>query len=168
MGLISILNKGINAMIDEVRTPESFKIGERFEDYVRQFLFINDDYDILERTHNYNSNSKDYVESSLKPDFKFRDRRTKKEFYVEAKFRTSDYKGKIVWCNEKQLFRYREYHKEKPVFLILGMGENPNYPEFLSLISLSQAKYTGLFISVVEKFEIEFDKPVASKTLWGR
>ena len=119
MGLISILSKGLNAMIDEALTPESFKMGEKYEIYVREFLFVKNYYDLLERTHNYSTNSKDYVHSSLKPDFKFRDKWTKKEFYVESKFRTNDYKGKIVWCNDTQLKRYQEYSKECPVFLIL-------------------------------------------------
>ena len=167
MGLLSILSKGLKAMIDEATTPESFKMGQKFEDYVREFLFVDNYYDILERTHNYNTN-KDYVQSSLKPDFKFRDKWTKKEFYVEAKFRTGLYNNKIVWCNDKQLARYLDCNKEKPVFLILGMGDNPKYPEFLSLIPLTQAKYTGLFPSHAEKFEIEVDKPVSSKALWTR
>lgn len=167
MGLLSILSKGLKAMIDEATTPESFKLGQKFEDYVRKYLFVSDYYDLLERTHDYNTN-KDYVESSLKPDFTFRDKLTKKEFYVEAKFRTGLYKDKIMWCNEKQLVRYLAYNKEKPVFLILGFGGDPDYPEFLSLIPLLQAKYTGLFPSHAEKFEIEVDKAVASKILWAK
>ncbi len=167
MGLLSILGKGLQAMINEATTPESFKMGEKFENYVREHLFIKSYYDILERTHDYKTN-KDYVQSSLKPDFTFRDRWTKKEFYIEAKFRTRLYNNKIIWCNDNQLKRYLEYNKEKPVFLILGMGENPNFPEFLSLIPLAQAKYTGLFPSHAEKFEIELDKPVSSKVLWER
>jgi hypothetical protein len=167
MGLLSIIGKGIQAMIDEATTPQSFKIGEQFENYVRDFLFVDNYYDMLERTHNYKTNQ-DYVQSSLKPDFKFRDKWTKKEFYVEAKFRTGLYNNKIIWCNDKQLARYLDYNKEKPVFLILGMGESPKYPEFLSLIPLTQAKYTGLFPSYAEKFEIHIDKAVSSKTLWMR
>lgn len=167
MGLLSILSKGLQAMIDEVNTPLSFKIGEDFEHYVREFLFIDRYYDLLERTHDYKTN-KDYVQSSLKPDFTFRDRWTKKECYVEAKFRTGLSNSKIIWCNETQLKRYQGYNKERPVFLILGMGEKPEYPEFLSLIPLAAAKYTGLFPSYAQKFEIEIDKPVSSKVLWGR
>lgn len=167
MRLLSILSKGLKAMIDEATTPESFKIGEKFESYVRECLFIDRYYDILERTHDYRMN-KDYVQSSLKPDFKFRDKWTKKEFYVEAKFRTGLFNNKIVWCNDNQLKRYSEYNRTVPVFLILGMGENPAYPEFLSLIPLAQAKYTGLFPSHAEKFEIEIDKPVSSKILWAK
>jgi hypothetical protein len=167
MGLLSILGKGIQAMIDEATTPESFKIGEKFENYVREYLFVENYYDVLERTHDYKTN-KDYVQSSLKPDFKFRDKWTKKEFYVEAKFRTGLYNNKIVWCNDNQLKRYLEYNKDRPVFLILGMGVKPDSPEFLSLIPLTQAKYTGLFPSHAEKFEIKPDKPVSSKILWER
>lgn len=167
MGLLSILSKGVQAMIDEATTPQSFKMGEQFENYVRETLFVDNYYDLLERTHNYKTN-KDYVHSSLKPDFKFREKWTKKDFYVEAKFRTGLYNNKIVWCNDKQLSRYLDYNKEKPVFLILGMGDNPKKPEFLSLIPITQAKYTGLFTSHAEKFEIELGKPVSSKLLWAR
>jgi len=167
MGLLSIIGKGLSAMFEEATTPESFKKGEEFENYVRENLFVGNYYDLLERTHDYETN-KDYVESSLKPDFKFRDRWTKKEFYVEAKFRTSVYKDKIIWCNENQLKRYIKYNKEKPVFLILGMGDDPEDPDFLALIPLSQAKYTGLFPSHAKKFKISLDKPVSSRTLWNR
>lgn len=154
-------------MIEEAITPQSFKMGERFEEYVREFLFVASYYDILERTHNYKTN-KDYVESSLKPDFKFRDRRTKREFYVEAKFRTGLYNNKICWCNEKQLTRYLSYDMQTPVFVLIGMGEDPKTPEFLSLLPLAKAKYTGLFPSHAEKFEIQLDKPLSSNQLWNR
>jgi len=167
MGLLSILSKGLKAMIDEANTPESFKIGQKFEEYVREFLFIDKYYDLLERTHDYNTNSKDYVQSSLKPDFTFRDHWTNNDFYVEAKFRTGLNKGKITWCNENQLRRYQQCDKFLPVFLILGMGDNPQYPDFLALIPLTSAKYTGLFPSYAEQFEIDVDKPISSKILWN-
>ena len=94
MGILSIINKGLTAMIDEAMTPQSFKMGEKFENYVRESLFVKNYYDILERTHNYCNNNKDYVESSLKPDFKFRDKWSKKEFYVEANSGQAIIKGK--------------------------------------------------------------------------
>jgi len=167
MGLFSILGKGIQAMINEATTPESFRKGEKFENYVLDYLFIQKHYDMLERTHSYNTN-RDFVQSSLKPDFKFLDRWTNKAFYVEVKFRTSLYNNKIVWCTEEQLNRYFEYNRQNPVFLLLGVGNNPKYPEFLSLIPLSRARYTGLFPSYAEKFAINLDEPVTSKSLWAR
>lgn len=168
MGILSILSKGIQAMINEATTPESFKIGEKFENYVRENLFVDSHYDLLERTHDFHANNKDYVLSSMKPDFKFRDKKTKKEFYIEVKFRTSIYQNKIMWCNDKQLFRYKEIHKEKPVFILLGLGDDPKAPEFISLIPMDHAKYTGLFPSYAEKFEINRDETITSKVLWER
>jgi len=167
MSFLSTLGKAVSLIIDDVRTPETFKIGEKFEDYVRKELFTAKYYTLVYRTPSYRSNSKDYAESSLKPDFIFRDKHTNEEFYVEAKFRTSDYQGKFVWCNSAQLNRYKDCHREKPVFVILGIGENPNRPDVLSLISLNDARYTGLYHSVVEKFRIDVDKAVSSRTLWS-
>lgn len=168
MKLLSILGKGLQAMFDEATTPESFKAGQHFEDYVREYLFIDRYYDLIERTHDYRSNNRDYVESSLKPDFKFRDKWTKQEFYVEAKFRSGLYNGKIVWCKENQLKRYREYNRHSPVFIILGFGENPKSPELVSLLPMEAAKYTGLFPSYAEQFEIDCEKAIPSKVLWNR
>jgi hypothetical protein len=154
-------------MIEEANTPESFKKGEQFEKYVREYLFTEEHYDLIERTHNYTTN-KDYVEASLKPDFKLRDKKNKKEFYLEAKFRSCLYDNKIMWSNDKQLKRYIEISKEKPVFIIIGMGDKPNYPDGLFLLPLEKAKYTGLFINHAEKFEIPFDKSVKSNILWSK
>lgn len=168
MGLLSILGNGIKAMLNEAMTPESFKEGQNFENYVREYIFPEHYYDLVERTHDYYSNSRDYVESSLKPDFTFRDRLTKREFYVEAKFRTKMYDGKIIWCNDKQLQRYRQYHKEKPVFIILGMGQDAKNPDSLYLMLLDEAKYKGLFQNYAEQFEIKLDRPVTSRTLWNQ
>lgn len=164
MSFLSSLRTGINAMVDDINTPASFKTGEEFENYVREVLFIEKYYDLVERTHNYATNHKDYVESSLKPDFLFRDRLTKKEFYVEAKVRTTLFDGKIVWCNQGQLNRYNAYNKQKPVFLILDAGDDK--APYICLIPLSKAKYPGLFPSYARQFEIPDNQPITSKVLW--
>jgi hypothetical protein len=164
MSIYSTLRTGIKAMIDEARTPESAKMGEEFENYVREVLFPENHYILVEKTHSFSANQKDFVEASLKPDFLFRDKWTNKEFYVEAKVRTGTFNNKIVWCTQTQLNRYLEYNKKKPVFLILDFGDKD---QFISLIPLDKAKYTGLFVSYAEQFEIIFDKPVLSKKLWS-
>jgi hypothetical protein len=167
MRILSIIGKIADIISDEIHTPESFKRGQDFEKYVEDYLFLKSNFDLLEKTHNYQTNSKNFVEASLKPDFKYRDRFTKKEFYVEAKFRTSDYKNKFIWCNDKQLARYQAINKQTPVFLILGDGGKASWPDNLSLIPLSKAKYTGLFPSYVDKFQIDLEKSVTSKILWS-
>jgi hypothetical protein len=168
MGLFSLINKIAEVISDEINTPQSFKDGQRFEDYVEEYLFISKYYDLLEKTHNYQTNSKHYVESSLNPDFMFRDRYTNREFYVEAKFRAHLYNNKLVWCNNEQMQRYQNINKFIPVFLILGDGGKPNWPDYLSLIPLSKAKYTGLFPWFVDQFEIEPERAITSKVLWNR
>lgn len=120
MRLFSTIAKIAEVISEAINTPESFKMGQEFEDYVQEYLFPNNYYDLLEKTHNYHENSKSYVEASLNPDFKFRDRYTKKEFYVEAKFRTNVYNNKLVWCNDKQLQRYQSINKQTTVFFITG------------------------------------------------
>ena len=168
MSLLTILRKGLQAMIDEATTPESFKIGEQFENYIRDNLFIDRYYDLIERTHNYRTNQHDYVLSSMRPDFTFRDRMTRKEIYVEAKFRTGLYQGKVEWCKDKQLLRYLEFNRERPTFLLLGMGNNPQKPNFVALVPMVKARYTGLFPSFLKGFEIHVDEPVSSKKLWAK
>ncbi len=151
---------------DEILKPRSFKTGEEFEKYVREILFPKEHYTLVEMTHSYATNKNDYVEASLKPDFTFRDHITKKEFYVEAKVRTTLFNNKIAWCNKRQLERYNEYDKTKPVFLIMDLGEDES--PYLALIPLKKAQYTGLIVSYTKKFEIEKDKAVTSKNLWNR
>jgi hypothetical protein len=168
MDILSALKKTFDDLVDNYNTPQSFADGEAFENYVRKHLFVDNYYKMIDRTHSYKMNSKDYVEASKKPDFKMYDNWSKKEFYLEAKYRYQDYKGKYVWCNESQLKRYQEYCKELPVFLILGIGGLPKEPEKVSLIPMSEAKYVGLFPSVVEKYLVDPDKPVSSKVLWNR
>ena len=168
MSFLSVLRTGITAMVNDVTKPIEHKIGDSFENYVRKVLFIERYYTLVERTHSYDVNHEDYVESSLKPDFTFRDHWLNKEFYIEAKFRSTLYDDKIIWCTDEQLERYKFYNRQKPVFLMLGCGLNPKEPEYLSLIPLHQARYTGLYLSLTDRFEIEPDKPVTSKVLWNR
>jgi hypothetical protein len=160
------MGKGLQAMIEEASIPESFKVGQKFENYVRETIFIDRYYDLMERTHQYLTNKKDFVESTLKPDFTFRDRLTKQVFYVEVKFRTRLYNGKISVCNEYQLPRYQYYDLEHPTFLLLGMGEKPEKPHFLSLIPIGKVQYPDLFPSFVRKFEVKVDEALPSKILW--
>lgn len=168
MGILSALSKGFNAAVKDLTTPESFKLGEKFEDYARKEIFIGEYYELIKRTADFNTNKRDYEIASLDPDFTFRDRLTKKTFFVECKFRSDFYKNKVEWTNPKQLERYRNCNRQFPVFVLIGLGTHPSYPEALTLIPLSEAKYTGLYASVLDKFEIDLDRPLPSKLLWNR
>ncbi|MEI1280609.1 hypothetical protein V6Z05_19920 [Leptospira venezuelensis] len=71
----------------KLHKPKSFANGEEYEEFVREVLFPKDIYNLLHKTHNYDQNSKDYVEDSLLPDYKFKDTDLNIEFYVECKYR---------------------------------------------------------------------------------
>ncbi|MCW7503560.1 hypothetical protein [Leptospira paudalimensis] len=71
----------------KLNVPKSFLNGEEFENFTREVLFPKDVYELLHKTHNYEQNSEDFVEDSLLPDFKFRNRDLNIEFYLECKYR---------------------------------------------------------------------------------
>ncbi len=83
------MGKGLQAMIEEAGIPESFKVGQ------------------MERTHQYLTNKKDFVESTLKPDFTFREGMGEKpekphslSLIPIGKVQYPDlYPSKILWVN---------------------------------------------------------------------
>lgn len=107
---------------------ESFKKGDEFEDFIRKNLFQKSNFTMVERTHTYDTNKDDYVESTLKPDFKFRSLKTGNEFYIEAKWRQSLFNNSIKWSYPKQFERYQSYSKDCTVYIVIGLGGTPNNP----------------------------------------
>lgn len=117
-------------------------------------MFPREEYELIHKTHDYGNNKSDYVESSLLPDLKLRDKKTSREFYVECKFRNGflNKDDKIDRCNDNQLKRYQKIHRnEIPVFVALGFGNKGLNPEEVCLFSLSQAKWTGLYPSFLDE-----------------
>lgn len=157
---LNAIVKGVQLIIHESTKPESFKTGERLENYVEKYLFKKDRYTLVEKTHSYQTNKSNYVESSLKPDFTFREKSKKFEFYLEVKYRDDLFKGKYEWCNASQLKRYQAYHKSKPVFILLATKDN------MYLIPLKDAKYTGLYPESIKKFSIDETKEITIERLW--
>lgn len=164
MGLLSFPGKILRALFGK---PRSFSVGESFESYARKYLFTERHFELLQKTHGYRSPKKNFVPST-DPDFKFRDKRNGKIFFVEAKYRKSFFKGQVTWCTGNQLLSYQQRNRECPVFILLGVGGNPDHPAFVSLIPLKQANFTILFKSHAEKYAIHFKKVVASRALWKR
>jgi hypothetical protein len=167
MGLFDSIVKGVKAAIDDYKTPDSFKLGQLFEEIAREGIFPPNYYDLVEKTHDYQTNKNDYVEASKRPDYTFRDRYTKKLFYVEVKFRSTLLNGKIEWTNPAQLKRYNEAQKQYPVFILLGILDKDDEIRAF-LIPLTEAKYTGIYPSFAERYRIDIEKPLPSKKLWER
>ena len=164
MGLFSLPGKIFNALFG---TPRSFTAGEKFERYTRKYLFTSGYYELVQKTHGYKTGEKNFVPSA-DPDFKLRDRRTGKLFYIEAKYRAVFFKGQVKWCTEKQLSHYQLRNREIPVFILLATGGSPDRPAFVSLIPLKQVNFTTLFMSHAEKYSVHPGRNVSSKTLWRR
>ena len=153
-------------MVDDLNTPESFKIGEKFEKYSREFIFPQNKYKLLKQTDDYSQKNKDYVDESKEPDFKLQCLDTKKEFYVECKFRSYLYEGKLQFCKQYQFDRYKEFSKGKEVFVLIGVGEDPAYPENVCLIPLNEIKSINLTESFLDKYAIPNNKAVLASKLW--
>jgi len=153
-------------MTDNLNIPESYKMGKQFEDYLRCHIFVKKYFVITEKTHDFQANHGDFIESSINPDFKFRDKMNK-SFYLEAKFRSDVHDDKISWCNFGQLKRYQEFDKTFPVFIAIGLGGKPDNPKNLYLLPLQEANHTDLFLSVASKFQIPLGKPVLPDNLWN-
>ncbi len=162
MGLFSKVTK---LVWDEISTPEGFKKGEAFEDYVRKHLFTKDKFITLQRTHDYAINKNDYIENSKEPDFKFRAIRTGKEFFVEAKYRSTYYEDKVDWCKPFQLKRYKEIDKKLPVYITLGLGGEPDSPDQVFLIPVKDIEYSKLFRSFLKNYKVPNDEPIDHERL---
>src|SRR5690348_6160701 len=103
--------------------PDSIEKGEAFQNFVENTLFTKAEYDLVERTHGFYQNANRYIESSRKPDFKFRGRRSGQEFYLEAKFRSQinpDDKVEIYKNGQYDIHKKLD-SKDCPVFVLVGV-----------------------------------------------
>jgi len=163
---MGLLKKIVELAINETLKPQSFKKGEAFEKYLAEYIFPEDQYILCHQTHDYNKNQERFVESSKLPDLKFRAIGSKKEFYVEAKYRSSFLGNKLEWAQEYQFKRYKQINRETPVFIAIGVGGEPNSPESLYIIPVSKIKYTGLYESTLRPFAVKPRKPISFSALW--
>jgi len=164
----AVLKRSHNVGWDDINTPESFKKGEAFQDYIRKHLFTKDKFDMLHKTPSYATNKNDYIiEDSEKPDFKFRAIKTGKEFFVEAKYRSRYYEDKVEWCKPFQLKRYKEIDKKLPVYIALGLGGDPDSPDQVFFIPVNDIKYSysKLFLSFLKNYKVPNDKPIDYRRL---
>jgi len=158
--------KKIGKMIADVEKDPSVKKGERFENFVRNNLFVSAEYEMEEKTHPYEDNRAEFVKSSKNPDYRFKSKKTGKTFWVEAKFRSSYVDNAVEWCKDYQLKRYLEINRETPVFIVIGVGESASNPENVFIVPVKHAKYTKLFISFLRKYEFNPKQPVNPHQLW--
>ncbi|MFW6105333.1 MAG: hypothetical protein ACOC7P_01985 [Chloroflexota bacterium] len=84
---MGVLTRALKAAWVEITKPATFVAGDEFQQYVRKYLFPKERYYLVHKTHDYEANKNDFVQTSNGPDFRFRSRRSGREFLVEAKYR---------------------------------------------------------------------------------
>lgn len=135
----------------------SFIKGEEFEKYVENVLFNGKDYILVYRTNNFEQNKSRYSEDTMKPDFKFRCKKTQYEFYVEAKYRSNfDTNDMMEIMSINQLERFKKIQQTEgiPIYIAIGYGGQPSQPNNLSLVPLAELIYLQLYPSFLKKFNI--------------
>ena len=150
------LNKRISlafsSFYKNITKNESIIKGDEFENFVRRKIYPSDRYILLHKTHSF-SKGKEFIESSLYPDFLFRDKKTNEEFYVEAKYRSNLVKGKIQWCTKEQLDRYRKISKDKKTFIVIGFQGRPTFPKKIYLVNIDDINYHDLYPGTIKDYE---------------
>ena len=151
--VIQSLKKGYEAMREDFLTPEEYKMGEEFENFVKS-LFPEKYYVLVHQTHKYTENKERYIENSKEPDFKFRHKKSGHEFYIECKFRTGLYQDKFYWAkSEEQMKRYKTFQEGVRPAKVFIAG-SPSDPERLFIVPLDDIKYPSLYPSFLKPYEV--------------
>jgi hypothetical protein len=137
----------------QAQIPETFAKGEIFESYVRAYLFPKEQYRQVNKTHGYLANKDDFIEATKNPDYTFRSLKGK-IFYVEAKYRSSYFRGALRWCKFYQLQRYKEIDKQMPVYIIIGKGSRPDDPEELFFLPLKEISGVNLKPAFLQRYKV--------------
>lgn len=131
--------------------------GRKFEEWVvRKF---NPSYFTIKDWRGDKGTAGIYAESSQFPDleieFGLRDRRV--IFSVECKWRWSfvgvDNPG-IEWASVEQIDHYRRFQRQRgiPVFVVIGIGGEPDNPSELYIANLERLKYPYASVQYLAKF----------------
>ncbi|HTB30410.1 MAG TPA: hypothetical protein VK808_00175 [Bacteroidia bacterium] len=133
-------------------TPE--QKGKLFEDWVKLHLFKSDYFILEELTHPYEAGKERRIESMKNPDFKFKCKKSGREFWVEAKYRSHFKNEKIEWAKPDQMLRYRDMNSDEvPVFIVIGYEGTPDNPAYVSFFHINELKYSALFNSTLKEFD---------------
>lgn len=99
-----------------------------------------------------------YPESNKHPDlvFSFKAATSEGEFAVECKYRQKvDEEGYVELCYSEQLSRYKEFARKSkmPVFIALGVGGTPDYPDDVYVIPLGNVIHHKMDFYEIKKFK---------------
>ncbi|RYG50291.1 MAG: hypothetical protein EOO01_11045 [Chitinophagaceae bacterium] len=124
---------------DEISAKEK---GDAFERYVVS-RFCREYFELLEwRSDKYHEGV--YATSSRLPDLEYQFKTSYYNFRIaaECKWRAAFSKGRIEWAKSYQLITYRQYESERgiPVFVIIGIGGEPDGPGEVYVVPLREIR----------------------------
>ena len=139
-------------------SEKNYEKGLAFEKYVVN-LFSEDEFTFTNCTSDKSHRFERRVESDSDPDLTFRYKRTGQLISAECKFRSFYEDGKVTFAPQWKINHYINYAKKNriPTYLILGLGGEPDNPDRLFCVPIEKAKYTELYLSLLEKYECEPD-----------
>jgi len=132
----------------------NFFKGHYFEAFVSS-LFPSSEFDVIHATTTRSDLNGRMIGEAKDPDFRFHHKSSGHYFWVECKFRTTLYDGKIKWAEKWQMERYQEFqklHRPEKVYVVIGFGGDPNNPDSLYSIPLNKIQYTRLFPGSIGKY----------------
>ncbi len=132
------------------------KSGEDFEQDAADVFFPENFYEILQKTHNFYSNSKRFIRSSLNPDFQFEVRDSDVKIWVECKFREN--KQNLEFINPfkfGQLDRYRSFENSFLFLCTKIHGE-----QYVYFIPFTHIKNGNLTFTFLEPYRLKHGPPV--------
>lgn len=133
-------------------TPEQQK-GYLFEKYVVSLVSTNKGFSI--ESWRGDKTADRYIKANSYPDLEIELKLDKVySFAIECKWRAQLWNGKIEWAKEHQYKNYTSYEsdKQKPVFIVLGIGGTPSIPENIYIIPLKHLKSVELSFFELNKY----------------
>ena len=116
--------------------------GNRFEKYVVSRFAR--PYFILKEWRSDKYHEGVYAASNRLPDlqYHFKTSHHDLKFAVECKWRAEFFKGRIEWAKSYQIENYRKFEMENgiPVFVIIGVGGQPDNPDAVYIIPLKDIR----------------------------
>jgi|SRR5882724_7763437 len=150
------MNKRLLTHWDYFWKNQSIQSGEDFEDDVADEFFPDDIYEMLHRTHDFNTNRKRFIRSSLHPDFQFEIRDSNIQFWVECKHRENNRDATLINVFKNgQLSRYQSYEN---AFLLLCTYRFDE--QYMYFVPFAHIQWDNLYLSFLRPYQLTFDPPV--------
>lgn len=166
MGLFDKIKQTASIWIPD-ENQIKYEKGKSFEQYVIDLF--DKEYFIIEDWTRDNSNKLDgrVVESDMNPDLLIRSKVTNQRFAVECKWRANPIRSEklnalvVSWSRQEQINRYQKYSyvRKLPVYVVIGLGGEPNNPNSMFCLPLTVAKFPEMYYSVIKKYERPCNKP---------